>query len=135
MSHLKRSLISTAASVVLLTAIGATAGAQAVDPADVQAALEEARVRLGLSAEQEAALKPIFAERNARLKAIRDKHAGDDSRRARRKMFKDARPVMDDYQARVRAILDDSQEAEWEKMRAEAKARLKEQYKANQGPS
>jgi hypothetical protein len=42
---------------------------------------------------------------------------------------------MDDYQARVRAILDDSQEAEWEKMRAEAKARLKEQYQANQGPS
>jgi hypothetical protein len=49
-------------------------------------------------------------------------------------MFKEAQPVVDNYQARVRTILDDQQKAEWEKMRAEAKERLKEQYKSGNGP-
>jgi hypothetical protein len=108
--------------------------ATAEQAAAVQAALAEAKVRLNLTAEQEAALIPLMEERAAKLKAIRDQHAGDDSRRARRAMFRDAKPVMEDYQAKVRAILDDTQEAEWEKMRAEARERLKERYRAGQSP-
>ena len=49
-------------------------------------------------------------------------------------MFKEAQPVVDNYQARVRTILDDQQEVEWEKMRAEAKERLKKQYQERHGP-
>jgi hypothetical protein len=49
-------------------------------------------------------------------------------------MFKEAQPVVDNYQARVRTILDDQQEVEWEKMRAEAKERLKKQYQSGTGP-
>ena len=105
-----------------------------VDPATVQAAIAEAKARLELTPEQEAQLKPLIEERAARLKAIRDKHAGDDSRRARRDMYREARPVAEDYQAKVRAILDDGQEAEWDKMRAEARERLKERYREGQGP-
>jgi len=135
MKRMHRQLASIVASLAMLTATAATAETPAVDMAAVQAALADAKARLKLSPEQEAALKPIFEERTAKLKAIRDKHAGDTSRSAKRQMFKEARPVMEDYQVKVRAILDDSQEAEWEKMRAEAKARLKEQYKAGQGPS
>jgi hypothetical protein len=112
----------------------AMAEASAEEAATVKAALVEAKARLNLTAEQEAALKPLLEERAAKLKAIRDQHAGDDSRRARRAMFRDAKPVMEDYQAKVRAILDDTQEAEWEKMRAEARERLKERYRAGQAP-
>ena len=49
-------------------------------------------------------------------------------------MFKESQPVVENYQARVRTILNDEQEAEWEKMRAEAKERFKEQYKSSNGP-
>ena len=49
-------------------------------------------------------------------------------------MYKEAQPVVENYQARVRTILNDEQEAEWEKMRAEAKERLKEQYKSGTWP-
>lgn len=110
------------------------AQAPQVDPDAIQAVVAEAKARLTLTPEQEAQLKPIVQDRNQKLKAIRDKYAGDSSRRAKRAMFKEAQPVVDNYQARVRTILDDTQEVEWEKMRAEAKERLKEQYKSGNGP-
>lgn len=106
----------------------------AVDAADVQAAVEEAKARLKLTPEQETQLKPLIEERTAKLKALHAKHAGDQSRRARREMYREAKPVMEDYQAKVRAILSDEQEAEWEKMRAEARERLKERYREGKPP-
>ncbi len=121
---------------LMLAMSGGAAAAQvtAPDPAAVQAAIAEAKARLKLTPAQEAQLKPLVEERTEKLKAIRDKHAGDKSRRAKRDMYREARPVLDDYQDKVRAILTDEQEAEWEKMRAEARERLKERYRAGQGP-
>ena len=108
----------------------------AIDTVEYQRrhSVEEAKARLKLTAEQEAQLKVLRQERNEALKAIRDRHAGDRSRRARRAMFREAEPVIENYQARVRTILDDSQYAEWEKMRAEARDRLKERYKEGSLP-
>ncbi len=128
--------IRAAAAVILLASasFGVAAQQPAVDPAAIQAALQEARARLQLTPDQEAQLKPLIQERNEALKAIRDKHAGDDSRRARRAMFREAKPVVENYQARVRTILNDAQYDEWEKMRAEARERLKEQYKKGRAP-
>jgi len=125
---------ATAAAITVLAAAGALAQQPAVDPAAIQAVLEEARARLQLTPEQEVQLKPLIQERNEALKAIRDKHAGDDSRRARRAMFREAQPVVENYQARVRTILNDAQYDEWERMRAEARERLKEQYKKGRAP-
>lgn len=100
----------------------------------IQAAVTEAKARLKLTPEQEAQFRPIFTERTTKLKAIHAKHAGDTSRSAKRAMYKEARPVMEEYQQKVRAILTDEQEAEWEKMRDEAKARLKERYRSGKAP-
>ncbi len=100
----------------------------------VQAVMEEAKARLKLTPDQEVQLKPVIEERTVKLKAIREKHAGDSSRSAKRAMFKEARPVMDEYQQNVRAILTDEQETEWEKMRDEARKRLKEQYRNGSAP-
>jgi hypothetical protein len=124
-----------AVALTLAFASGAALSqAAATDPARIQAAIAEAKARLKLTPEQEAQLKPLIEERSARLKAIRDQHAGDDSRRAKRAMYRDAKPVMDDYQEKVRAILTDEQEAEWEKMRSEARQRLKERYREGHDP-
>jgi hypothetical protein len=120
--------------MLLLPAPRGWCEAPAADPASFQTAIAEAKERLKLTPEQEAQLKPLIEERAAKLKAIRDKHAGDDSRRARRDMYREARPVADEYQEKVRAILNDEQEAEWEKMRAEAREQLKERHRAGSGP-
>ena len=112
------------ATLAILAASMALAQAPAVDPSAIQGVVEEAKAQL----------KPLVQDRNQKLKAIRDKYAGQSSRRARRAMFKEAQPVVENYQARVRTILNDEQEAEWEKMRAEAKERFREQYKGSNGP-
>lgn len=130
--------VAFALSAALSAALAAAAAAaqqpqEEVSPA-LQAAVEEAKARLKLTPEQEAQLKVLRQERNEALKQIRDRHAGDRSRRARRAMFREAEPVIENYQARVRTILDESQYAEWEKMRAEARDRLKERYKEGSLP-
>jgi hypothetical protein len=127
---------ATAAILVALAGVsaGAVAQQQAADPAALQAAFEEARARLKLTPEQEMQIKTLMQRRTEALKAIRDKYAGEDSRRARRAMFKEAQPVVENYLARVRTILDDAQYAEWEKIRDEARDRLKQQYKQGQAP-
>jgi hypothetical protein len=127
---------ATAAILVALAGVsaGAVAQQQAADPAALQAAFEEARARLKLTPEQEMQIKTLMQRRNEALKAIRDKYAGEDSRRARRAMFKEAQPVVENYLARVRTILDDAQYAEWEKIRDEARERLKQQYKQGRAP-
>ena len=135
MNHHRHAACAMLAGILALAASLSVAQAPQADPAAIQAVIEEARARLKLTPEQEAQIKPMVLDRNQKLKAIREKYAGDSSRRAKRAMFKEAQPVVDNYQARVRTILDDQQEAEWEKMRAEAKERLKEQYKSGNGPN
>jgi hypothetical protein len=98
------------------------------DQAEVQAKMQEAVARLKLTPEQEAQLKPVMAERAKQFKAIREKHAGDTSKNAKRAMMKEMRPVQKDYEKKVRAILTDEQEKEWDKMRNEARQRMKEKY-------
>jgi hypothetical protein len=111
--------------------------AQAADSTEaaVAAVVQEAKSRLDLTPDQEAALRPVVEARNARLAEIRGKFAGDDSRRGRRAMFREAETVLKNYWARVRTLLDDSQVAEWEKIGEEAEDRLKRQYKAGDEPS
>jgi len=49
-------------------------------------------------------------------------------------MFRDAKPIQQEYEKQVRAILTDEQEAEWEAMRKEAAQRMRERYRAGQAP-
>jgi glycine/D-amino acid oxidase-like deaminating enzyme len=129
---------SLAIAGMLFMAMPVIAPAAEVDRAQaqerLQAALQEAKSRLNLSPEQVSQLEPAFRERNAAIMAIRDKHGGDTSRRARMSMFREARPVQEDYEDKVRSVLNDSQIAEWEKMRKEAKARIKEQMRSGGHP-
>jgi class 3 adenylate cyclase len=104
------------------------------DSAQVEARMQEAKARLNLTPDQEAQLKPVMQERAQKMKGIRDKYAGDSSRKAKRAMFKEARPVQEDYERKVRAILTDSQEAEWKKMREEARQQMKERHRSGAAP-
>jgi hypothetical protein len=114
------------------------AGAADIDSPEARArlqdALQEAKTRLNLTPEQIVQLEPLFRERNTAIKAILDKHAGDTSRSARISMFREARPVEQAYEEKVRGILNESQIEEWEKMRKEAKARIKEQMRSGGKP-
>ena len=78
-------------SAVLMLA-SSYACAATPDTEVVRAAMEEAKARLKLTPDQEVQLKPVIEERTAKLKAIREKHAGDSSRSAKRAMYQGSAP-------------------------------------------
>jgi hypothetical protein len=120
------------AAVLAVAALDANAQGARPDPAEVQQRIEQAKTRLNLTPDQQAKLRPVMEERARKMKAIRDKHAGDTSRSAKRAMFKEARPVQQEYEAQVKAILTEPQFKEWEEMRSEARAAMREQYRNKQ---
>jgi LAS superfamily LD-carboxypeptidase LdcB len=103
-----------------------------LDAAKIEAKIQEAKVRLALTPEQESQLKPVVSERSEKIAAIRGQYGGDTSRKARRAMYEQIRPVQKDYEAKVRTILTDAQEAEWDKMRKESWQRLREAYRTGE---
>ncbi len=117
----RRDLLALLAAGVLVAAARPAFTVEAMS-SEVAQRIAEAKTRLQLTPEQEAQLRPLIEERNQKLKAIRDRHAGDTSRSAKRAMFKEAKPVQTDYETKVRGILTDEQEKEWEAMRKEALA-------------
>jgi hypothetical protein len=128
---------ATVAAFAMSAALAAaTAAAQDADEAAaaVQSVVEDAKSRLDLTSEQEALVKPLVEARNRELQDVRDRYADSGSRRARRAMFAEAEPVIENYLARVRTILTEPQYAKWEAYREAARELLKEQYKNDEKP-
>jgi len=130
---IRRLLIALPLATLLALPFAAGGMSAPVDPAAVQEKIQEAVTRLKLTPAQQEKLKPVFQARMEKLKAIRDRHGGDTSRRARREMLKEAQPVQKEYEAQVEAVLDASQLAEWKKMRAEAREQIKTALRARAG--
>jgi hypothetical protein len=49
-------------------------------------------------------------------------------------MLSEAKPVQADYETKVRALLTDEQEKEWDAMRSEARQRMREHYRSGGAP-
>ena len=92
--------------------------------------IEELKKRLNLTPEQEQRLAPLVQNRNAKLKALRERSGDDTSRRARKAMLKEARGIQEGFVEQVEPILTKEQLKEWEAIRAEmrdaARERLRE---------
>jgi Spy/CpxP family protein refolding chaperone len=123
------------ASALALPAFAAHASPPGPDPERIQARMQEAAERLQLSDAQKQQLKPIVEEHVAQVRALRDKYPPETSRDDRRAMHQEMRGVRDAYEARVRAILTPQQQQEWERMRAEARDRMREQMRQGRGPA
>ena len=100
----------------------------------LQLLMQDTIARLKLTPEQQSRLKPLFEDRNQKLRALRDKYDAKSGRRNGRAMFREARQVQEDYEKKVLPILDATQAAEWQKMRQEARDRFKDLQKAGDGP-
>ena len=97
------------------------------DPAArVEKHMEQAAERLKLSDAQKQQLQPIVEEHVTKAKAIRDKYPKDASPEQKKQMFDEMHAVREDYDAKFRAVLDEQQRQEWEKMRSERRERMRE---------
>ncbi len=134
MSVRSNSLPRTALILTLLLA-GSRAVAQAQDPQAAATATadgsrwEAIKTRLKLTPDQEARIRPILQEEAGKLKAVGQKYEGQTSRKAKKAKMKEAKAIQSDAQTRINPLLTEEQQAEWKKMRDEAKARAKEEMK------
>lgn len=95
--------------------------------------IEELKTRLNLSPEQVEKIQPILVEQAAKVKEIRDKHAGETSRRSKLGMARELRTVQDEMQKRIEPLLTKEQRTEWKKIREERKEDLRDELKERRG--
>jgi hypothetical protein len=109
-------------------------GADATSTADgSRMTLEEMRSRLGLTPEQEAQISPLVADRNAKLKALRESADPNGSRREKLGMLKQARGIQQDFVKQVEPLLSKAQKKEWAALRDEMKETAKERLREKRG--
>jgi protein CpxP len=81
--------------------------------------------KLGLTADQESKLEPIFADRAQQMQAVRA-----DSTLSPQDMRVRVRSIRQDSEAKMEALLTDTQKQQWEQMKASHKAKRLQQSSA-----
>jgi hypothetical protein len=88
--------------------------------------MKQLQARLKLTPEQIEKLKPIVQQEIQELRAVRDKHASDTSRRGRLSMAREMKGVQDKYDDSIGAVLTPEQIKEWKKIKEERKEQMKQ---------
>lgn len=123
------------ALAVLVAAPSSAAEAEPSKEQRQQAAelkIEELKERLKLTPEQEQRLAPLVQDRNAKLKALRERSGDAPSRRERRAMLKEARGIQENFIEQVEPVLTKEQLKEWEAIRTELRETARERMRERQ---
>ena len=127
---MKRRILPTAlltgALLVGLAPVAQAHGPEGDPGARIEKHMQMAAERLKLSDAQKQQLQPVIEEHVAQVKAIRDKYPPETPREQKRQMYDEMKAVREDYDAKVKAVLTEEQQQEWEKMRSERRDRMRE---------
>jgi periplasmic protein CpxP/Spy len=83
--------------------------------------------KLSLSPEQKQSVYTLILERVNKANAVRAKYTTGD----KKSMHKELKPIIDDFNTKIKAILTADQVTKWEQFKAEKKAKRKETKDAN----
>ena len=119
--------------IVGLAPVAQAHGPEGDPGARIEKHMQMAAERLKLSDAQKQQLRPLIDEHVAKVKAIRDKYPAEIPRDQKRQMFEEMHAVRADYDTKVRAVLTEEQQQEWEKMRSERRDRMREHKGERQG--
>ncbi|MBB6095922.1 Spy/CpxP family protein refolding chaperone [Povalibacter uvarum] len=125
MKRLSVLVAALAASVLCLSMSISLADSSA--PAEMT--IEQLKSRLNLSAEQQAKIAPYVETRKAKLQEAHGKISSSSSRKDKRAALQEAKQAQDEFVKNVEPVLTAEQQAEWQKMRAEAREQMKERLK------
>ncbi len=114
-------------TALVVCALPATALAEAPQPPSMT--VEDLRLRLNLTPEQQSQIQPHLDTRKARMEAVKGKMGDTSSRSDKRAAMKEAKDAQDDFVKNVEPILTPEQQAEWKKMRDEGREQLKERWR------
>lgn len=94
-----------------------------------QMGMDELSSRLQLTADQQSKIQPLMEARRAKLESAHSKMASADSRHDKRAAMKEAKAAQDEFVRNVNPILNEDQQAQWEKMRAAAREEMKDRWR------
>jgi periplasmic protein CpxP/Spy len=83
--------------------------------------------KLSLSPEQKQSVYTLILDRVNKANAVRAKYTTGD----KKGMHKELKPIIDDFNTKIKAILTPDQVTKWEQFKAEKKAKRKEAKEAN----
>jgi hypothetical protein len=125
MNH-HRILATLLATVLLCLTVPAVMADQPNAP---QMSMEELKSRLNLTPEQQSKIQPHADTRNEKFKQAHDKMTAAASKHDKRAAMHEAKLAQDDFVRNVEPILTPDQQAEWKKMRTEARDKMKERWR------
>ena len=88
--------------------------------------IAQLQARLKLTPDQAEKLKPVIQKEVEELRAVREQHSSDTSRRGKAKMLQAMRDVQGKYEDEIAAILTPEQKQEWKKIKEERKQEMKQ---------
>lgn len=124
--------------ILALSIVSGSAAVQAqtekpdVNKEEIQKRMMEAKERLQLTDEQVEAIKPLFRTEAEKLRTIRAKYGENPSKKDKRNMMREMKPVQESFNAGMEKILTPDQMKIWKEMKEERKARMKEEYQRRQ---
>jgi hypothetical protein len=92
-----------------------------------QQRLQQFKERLHLRPEQIEQVRPILVEEAQKMKEVRDRHAGEQNRRARLGMARELKGIQGSADDKLKKVLDKEQMKELKKMREEAREKFRAQ--------
>jgi hypothetical protein len=123
---MKPGLVRVLVSTFFLSICLATGAAESSDRASAQLGMEELASRLNLSSDQQAKIAPALQERNSRLEALVKERDASRNRRDKIKALREARSIQQAFVGKVTPVLTAQQKSQWDKLREEMRAELKE---------
>ena len=117
--------ITLAAGLWLFAILTALPGA-ATPVLDAVPTLENIASQLGLSAEQESRLRPIFQDRKNELADTQSRLQSAVSQQDQREILREAKTRADAFNAKVEGILTPTQVPRWRELRSQTRQKIKE---------
>ena len=117
--------ITLAAGLWLFAILTALPGA-ATPVLDAVPTLENIASQLGLSAEQESRLRPIFQDRKNELADTQSRLQSAVSQQDQRDILREAKTRADAFNAKVEGVLTPTQLPKWRELRAQTRQKIKE---------
>ena len=117
--------ITLAAGLWLFAILTALPGA-ATPVLDAVPTLENIASQLGLSAEQESRLRPIFQDRKNELADTQSRLQSAVSQQDQREILREAKTRADAFNAKVEGVLTPTQLPKWRELRAQTRQKIKE---------
>ena len=122
-------VMKLAVVLAIVAASPAMTGAQ--QPTDAQKAPAQERMqkmkdRLQLTPEQVEQVRPILTEEMEQLRALRDKHRGEQSRRARLRAARELKDIQENTDKKLKKVLTKKQMDELKKIREENREQLRD---------